>query len=162
MGDGEKPPSSTVEAPRGMYPGRLDEKGRLKVPAALQKYFESLPEKKLFVTSLDKRTAAIYPIAVWRTIEEFFDNHHEDPEAAETVSFTANHLGSEVEMDGQGRILFNTELRRIVELEGTELHLYSYRGHIEVLNDKLFQERAQRADANASSALTSLRKAGMR
>ena len=62
-----------------MYPGRLDEKGRLKVPAALQKYFESLAEKKLFVTSLDKRTAAIYPIAVWRTIEEFFDNQKEGP-----------------------------------------------------------------------------------
>lgn len=162
MEEGGKPQSPTVEAPRGMYPGRLDEKGRLKVPAALQRYFESLPEKKLFVTSLDRRTAAIYPIAVWRTIEEFFDNYHENPQAADTTFFTATQLGSEVEMDAAGRILFNSELRRVVKLEATELHVYSYRGHIEVLTDEIFKEREQNATANASSALDVLRKAGLR
>ena len=145
-----------------MYPGRLDDKGRLKVPTALQKYFESLPEKKLFVTSLDRRTAAIYPIAVWRTIEEFFDNYHENPQAAETTSFNANQLGSEVEMDSQGRILFNSDLRRIVKLENTELHLYSYWGHFEVLTDAICQEKEQNATVNAPSALETLRKAGLR
>ena len=145
-----------------MYPGRLDDKGRLKVPAALQKYFESLPEKKLFVTSLDRRTAAIYPIAAWRATEEFFDNYHENPQAAEATFFTANQLGSEVEMDGQGRILFNSDLRRVVKLENTELHLYSYRGHIEVLTDQIFSEREQNATVNASSSIDVLRKAGLR
>ena len=145
-----------------MYPGRLDEKGRLKVPAALQRYFESLPEKKLFVTSMDRRTAAIYPISAWRATEEFFDNYHADPDAAEAVAFTANLLGSEVEMDGQGRILFNSDLRRVVKLEGTELHLYASRGHIEVLTDALFQERDQNATVNVVSALGTLRKAGLR
>jgi MraZ protein len=160
--DGGKPESPRVEAPRGMYPARLDDKGRLKVPAALQKYFESLPDKKLFVTSMDRRTAAIYPIAAWRATEEFFDNYHEDPGAAETTFFIANQLGSEVEMDGQGRILFNSDLRRVVKLEGTELHLYAYRGHIEVLTDAIYLEREQNATANASSAVTVLRKAGLR
>jgi len=157
-----KPQSTTIEAPRGMYPGRLDEKGRLKVPATLQKYFESLPEKKLFVTSMDRRTAAIYPISVWRTTEEFFDRYHEDPQAAEDIFFAATQLGSEVEMDGQGRILFNSELRRVVKLEGTELHLYAYRGHIEVLTDAIYQEREQSSAVNATSALAVLRKAGLR
>jgi len=151
-----------TEAPRGMYPGRLDDKGRLKVPSALQRYFESLPEKKLFVTSLDRRTAAIYPIAAWRATEEFFEKYCEDPDAAEAISFIANQLGSEVEMDGQGRILFNSDLRRVVGLEGTELHLYSYRGHIEVLTDAIFQEREQKANVNAVPALTVLKKAGLR
>jgi len=160
--DGGNPQSPTIEAPRGMFPGRLDDKGRLKVPAALQKYFESLPEKKLFVTSLDRRTAAIYPIAVWRTIEEFFDNYNDDPDAAANISFNANHLGSEVEMDAAGRILFNSELRRVVKLESTGLHLYSYRGHIEVLTDDIFNEREQNATTNASTNLTVLLKAGLR
>jgi DNA-binding transcriptional regulator/RsmH inhibitor MraZ len=150
------------QAPKGMYDGRLDDKGRLRLPGVLQKYFESLPEKKLFVTSLDRRTAAIYPIAVWRATEEFFDNYHEDPDAAETVFFNANQLGQEVEMDGQGRILFNTELRRVVKLENTELHFYAYRGHIEVLPDDMFKEREQNATVKAVSAVGILKKAGLR
>jgi DNA-binding transcriptional regulator/RsmH inhibitor MraZ len=144
-----------------MYPGRLDEKGRLKCPAALQRYFESLSEKKLFVTSLDRRTAAIYPIAAWRATEEFFDNYHDDPQAAESIFFIANQLGSEVEMDAAGRILFNSDLRKVVKLEG-ELHMYSYRGHIEVLTEEIYKEREQGSTVNASTALTTLRKAGLR
>jgi MraZ protein len=157
----EQPQSSAVEAPRGMYPGRLDEKGRLKVPAALQRYFESLPEKKLFVTSLDRRTAAIYPIGAWRATEQFFDNYHDDPQAAEDISFIANRFGSEVEMDAAGRILFNSDLRKVVKLEG-ELHMYSYRGHIEVLTEEIYNERELGSTVNAVTALNTLRKAGLR
>jgi MraZ protein len=145
-----------------MYPGRLDDKGRLKVPAVLQKYFESLPEKKLFVTSLDRRTAAIYPIAAWRTTEEFFDNYHENPQAAKVVHFTANKLGSEVEPDSQGRILFNSDLRRVLKLEGTELYLYAYRGHIEVMTDAIYQELDQTSEVEAVGSLETLQKAGLR
>jgi MraZ protein len=145
-----------------MYPGRLDDKGRLKLPSVLQKYFDSLPDKRLFITSLDRRTAAIYPIAAWRTTEQFFDNYHENPQAAEAVFFNANQLGSEVEMDGQGRVLLNSDLRRVVKMEGTELHMYAYRGHIEILTDEIFKEREQNASVNAASALDVLRKAGMR
>jgi MraZ protein len=157
-----KPQLPTVEAPRGMYPGRLDDKGRVKVPAALQKYFESLPEKKFFVTSLDRRTAVIYPIATWRAMEELFDNFNDNPEAAESVFFNANQLGSEVEMDGQGRMLFNSDLRRVVKLEGTELHVYWFRGHLEVLTDEVFKEREQNATVNASPALSVMRRAGLK
>lgn len=154
--------SSVMEAPRGMYPGRLDDKGRIKIATALQKYLESLADKKFFVTSLDRRTAAIYPIATWRATEEFFDNYTEDPDAAENIYFTATRLGSEVEMDAQGRMLFNSELRRVVKLEGTELHLYWYRGHVEVLPDDVFNERELNAAANAVPALRTLRKAGLK
>ena len=144
-----------------MYPGRLDEKGRLRVPAALQRYFESLPEKKLFVTSLDRRTAAIYPIAVWRATEQFFDNYHDNPKAAQKVFFTANRLGSEVEMDAAGRILFNSDLRQVVKLDGG-LHMYSYRGHIEVLTEEIFNERELGSTEDAETALEILQKAGLR
>src|SRR5579864_2013777 len=98
-----------------MYPARLDDKGRMKLPSVFQEYFQtlaSLGEKKLFVTSLDRRIAQIYPPGVWRQNEQFFDNYLEDPELAEKVAFNAADLGSEAEMDSQGRIVFSTELRR--------------------------------------------------
>jgi MraZ protein len=135
-----------------MYPGRLDDKGRLKLPSVLQKYFDSLPEKKLFVTSLDRRTAAIYPIAAWRTTEQFFDNYHKDPKAAKTVFFNANKFGSEVEPDSQGRVLFNSDLRKVLKLESSELHMYAYRGHIEVMTDEIYQEQDKVSEETAVSA----------
>lgn len=74
-----------TEPPRGTYPARLDDRGRLKLPASFQQYFSALPEQKLFVTSLDRRIAEIYPIAAWRENEAFFETYTEDPEAVSTL-----------------------------------------------------------------------------
>src|SRR5579863_10592220 len=132
-----------VEPPRGMYPSRLDDKGRLKLPAAFQQYFSALREKKLYVTSLDRRTAQIYPMEVWRGNEKFFENYRDDVRLARHVAFNAADLGSETEMDAQGRILFSPELRRELGIEDKPVHLYAYKGHIEVLSEEIYQERKQ-------------------
>ncbi len=58
--------NAPVEPPNGRYNGKLDEKGRLKLPACFQEYLATIPEKGLFVTSIDRSTAQIYPIAAWR------------------------------------------------------------------------------------------------
>ena len=80
-----------------MYPARLDEKGRLKLPERFQRYLGDLPEKKLFVTSLDRHMATVYPIAIWRDNENLFASHRENPKVVKNVWFTAQELGSEAE-----------------------------------------------------------------
>ena len=65
MEDGPSQPQK-LEPPDGMYPARMDDRGRVKLPAAFQEYLNSLDDKKLFVTSLDRRIAQIYPIRAWR------------------------------------------------------------------------------------------------
>src|SRR5579864_2322156 len=110
--DDQSREAKPVEPPRGMYDCRLDDKGRLKLPAQFQHFINSLTEKSLFVTSLDRRIAQIYPIAVWRENEKFFETYKDDPRLARGVAFNAADLGSEVEMDAQGRVLFSPELRR--------------------------------------------------
>ena len=129
-----------VEPPRGMYPSRLDDKGRAKMPAAFQQFFAALREKKLFVTSLDRRIAQIYPMAVWRQNEKFFDSYRDDPRLARNVAFNAADLGAEAEMDAQGRILFSPELRRELGIENAPVRLFAYRGRIEVLSEKLYED----------------------
>ncbi len=62
-----------------MYPGRVDDKGRLKLPVGFQQYIAGLPEKKLFVTSLDRRIGQIYPIANWRENKKFLYEYRESP-----------------------------------------------------------------------------------
>ncbi len=146
-----------------MYPAKLDDKGRLKLPTIFQQYFNSLPEAgKLFVTSLDGRTGQIYPISGWRNNQELFEQYTEDPEALQELLFNAQDLGSEVEMDGQGRLTVNPELRRELDLQGQELHLYAYKGRIEILTEAIYQERKLRARPNAAENVRKLEKAGMK
>lgn len=144
-----------------MYPGRLDDKGRVKLPTAFQQYFAALREKTLFVTSLDRRIAQIYPIGVWRSNEEFFEKYHDDPRAARNVAFNAADLGAEAEMDGQGRVLFSPELRRELGIENAPVRLFAHKGRIEVLSEAIYEERKRQASQTAQEDLTKLEAAGL-
>ncbi len=144
-----------------MYPGRLDDKGRVKLPTAFQQFFTALPEKKLFVTSLDRRIAQIYPMPVWRQNEKFFDAYRDDPKVARNVAFNAADLGAETEMDSQGRILFSPELRRELGIENQAVRLFAYRGRIEVLSEKIYEERKHQASQAPADDVAKLEAAGL-
>jgi MraZ protein len=150
-----------LEPPRGMYPARLDDKGRLKLPTSFQEFFAALREKKLFVTSLDRRIAQIYPIAMWRENEKFFDSYREDPRIARNVAFNAADLGAESEMDAQGRVLFSPELRRELGIENQAVRVFAYRGRVEVLSEKLYEERRREAAQTAAEDVSKLEAAGL-
>ena len=150
-----------VEPPRGMYPSRLDDKGRLKLPTAFQQYFSALREKKLFVTSLDGRTAQVYPMEVWRGNEKFFENYRDDVPLARKISFNAADLGAESEMDGQGRILFSPELRRELGIENQPVRLFAYRGRIEILTEAMYLERKSDARKIEPDGVSKLEAAGL-
>lgn len=158
-GQENRPP---VEPPRGMYPARLDDKGRMKFPAVFQEYIKALAEPKLFVTSLDRRIARIYPLAEWRVNEKIFDEYLEEPDDAANIAFNAQDLGAETEMDGQGRIGFSPELRRELKLEDAPVHLWAYKGHIEVLSEEIYQQRRQQASTANADAVKKLQRAGLR
>jgi MraZ protein len=160
--EGKSAANPPVEPPRGMYPARLDDKGRLKIPTAFQQFFNSIPERKLFVTSLDRRIAQIYPMAVWRENEKFFETYRANPGAAQNIAFNAADLGADAEMDGQGRITFNPELRRELDLEGHELHLFAFKGRVQVLTEAIYQERKRRASQAAAENLEVLEMEGLR
>lgn len=149
------------EPPRGMYPSRLDDKGRCKMPAAFQQYLSALSEKRLFVTSLDRRIAQIYPMEVWRQNEKFFENYRENPSLAKKIAFNAADLGVEAEMDAQGRITFPPELRRELALEDQTIRLYAYKGRIEILSERIYEERKREALATDPKDVETLEVAGL-
>lgn len=144
-----------------MYPGRLDDKGRCKMPAAFQQFLSALSEKKLFVTSLDRRIAQIYPIEVWRQNEKFFESYRENPGLAKKVAFNAADLGAEAEMDAQGRITFHPDLRRELKLEDQTIRLHAYKGRIEVLSERIYEERKREGVATDPKDVETLESAGL-
>lgn len=151
-----------VEPPRGNYPARVDEKGRLKLPAVVHQYLTELGEEKVFITSLDLRTARIYPISVWKQNEELFEQASDDPQAAEDVAFMANHLGADAEVDGQGRVLMPQELRRALSMENEAVWLACYKGRINVYGKQVYEERRVRAMTNLEQKLVALEKRGLK
>ncbi len=153
-----------IDPPLGRYSGKLDDKGRLKLPVRMQEYIEALPDRRrLFVTSLNRRTAVIYPIGLWRENLKFFETFKKDPKASKVVWFTANDLGTEETMDGQGRVLLNSDLRTALKLEDkAQLHMYTDNGHIELITDSIYQEMRLQSEQEAPDAVEKLLSEGMR
>jgi DNA-binding transcriptional regulator/RsmH inhibitor MraZ len=80
-----------LEAPRGAPQTRVDDKGRLKLPAAIGQYLEAFGERRVFVTTLNTSTALIYPISVWRETEKMLQEPGEDADLRADLAFIANH-----------------------------------------------------------------------
>jgi DNA-binding transcriptional regulator/RsmH inhibitor MraZ len=100
---------------------------------------------------------------LWRGNLKLMNSRRDLRDAVRTVRFIAEHYGSEVEMDAQGRITLNPELRRTLGLENQGLHLNAdTSGKIEIMTDSLYEEERKRAERLKIEAdLDILREAGL-
>ena len=55
---------------RGNIPARVDEKGRLKLPADFKRWFDEVYGPQFYITSKDGESAEIWPLKEWEEIEE--------------------------------------------------------------------------------------------
>jgi MraZ protein len=51
---------------RGNHPTRVDEKGRLKLPAEFKRLVDERYGTQFYITSKDGRRAEIYPLSEWQ------------------------------------------------------------------------------------------------
>jgi MraZ protein len=150
-----------IEPPRGMSPVRLDERGRMKLPVPFKAYLDQFPEKKLWVTSLDRTIGRIYPLLIWRETEKFLDAMTEDPELAERLAFNAADLGEELELDGQGRLIIPVALRKQLGIEDQTVRLRVFRGYIEILSESMYTELLSASSSSSKDDLVKATKMGM-
>ena len=103
---------------RGNHPTRVDEKGRLKVPAEFKRLIDEKYSTQFYITSLDGNVAQVYPFEEWQRIEQKLTSlSNFNPTKKKLLSRT-NYYGQLVEMDGQGRLLIPSLLRDSAELKG--------------------------------------------
>ena len=155
------PIEPTSEPPNGMYKGRVDDKGRLKLPVGFQQYIAGLPEKKLFVTSLDRRIGQLYPIKIWRGNKDFLLQFRDNPKAVQRISFNAQDLGADTEMDSQGRVQLPPEMRRELGIENQTVRLFAHKGRIQIMSEAMYEEQKREAAVSAAEDLDVLERAGM-
>jgi MraZ protein len=153
---------SNVEPPHSIAQARVDDKGRLKLPAEFLEYLKKLGVDKVFITTVDRELARIYPISVWKANEFLFANAGDLAELAEDVAYVAKVFGGDSEIDAQGRVLMPAALRRELALESQTVFLDCYNGRINVAGKSVHDERIHRAMANLGEKVKTLEKKGLK
>ncbi len=103
---------------RGNHPTRVDEKGRLKVPADHKHVVDERYGQVFYITSRDGKTAEVYPMDEWERIEQAaLKNPTSNPVVKKFLEVT-NYYGQVVELDGQGRLLLPALIREKASLKG--------------------------------------------
>ena len=150
-----------VKAPRIIFRAKLDDRGRIKLSTPIFEYFKKMGITEIFLTSVDRRIALLYPMAMWDENEKMLTGNTKNPGESRIVLFNAHDLGEETELDSQGRVTVNAHLRRELELEG-ELCLQVVNGRVEIYPAKIYEERKAAALKQAPAALDVLERDGFR
>jgi MraZ protein len=118
---------------RGNIPTRVDEKGRLKLPADFKRLIDEHYGANFFITSRDGKKAEIWPMKEWQKIEaKLADVPNSDPGKKKFLSRT-NYYGQVAEMDTQGRLLIPQLLREAAKLDG-DSDVIGMPDHLEIVN----------------------------
>ena len=103
---------------RGNHPTRVDEKGRLKVPAEFKRLIDEKYGTQFYITSLDGKVAQVYPFEEWQRIEEKLAKLSNFNPTKKKFLNRTNYYGQLVEIDGQGRVLIPALLRESAKIQG--------------------------------------------
>ena len=123
---------------RGNHPTRVDEKGRLKLPAEFKRRVDELYGPQFYITSLDGKRAQIYPLKEWEKIEEKLAAIPSMNPAKKKYLDVTNYYGQMAEMDAQGRLLIPQLLRETAKVTG-EVVVFGVQTFLEVVNHDSFR-----------------------
>ena len=121
---------------RGNHAATVDDKGRVKIPAA---FLESLREygNKFYVTSENGDYARVYPMTVWNEIEAKLEKLSSHNRTKQRFLTRTNYFGQLVELDSQGRILVPPILREAAQMKG-EVDVLGHLNYLEIWNHSRF------------------------
>ena len=136
---------------RGNYTVRMDEKGRIKLPAAYRRYIDENYGSEFYVTSLTGDCARLYPMQEWLGIEEKLQSRGTMDAAVRKFLDRTNYFGQLADMDAQGRILVHPLLRQSAELVG-DVAVLGYLQYLEVWELDKFKARMEAQPYTAEDA----------
>jgi MraZ protein len=107
---------------RGTLEAKVDEKGRLKLPADFMKLIvEKNYGSRFFITSRDGQSTEIWPMPEWEKEEEKKAALPEDDAAKTTWMRVVNYFGGDVEIDKQDRLMLPRKIRERFNLVNAEV-----------------------------------------
>jgi MraZ protein len=140
---------------RGNHPTRVDEKGRLKIPADFKRVVDELYGAQFFITSVNGERAQIWPMPEWQKKEDLALNSRDV--AVKMWLDRTSYYGQVAEMDAQGRVLIPQVLRESAKTVG-DVVVFGKLNYLEVANHDLFRAKleAEPLTAEDEAALAAL------
>ena len=129
---------------RGNHPTRVDEKGRLKMPAEFKRRVDEIYGPQFFITSMDGKRAQVYPLKEWEQIESSLAKMSPMDPVRKKFQDVTNFYGQMAEMDAQGRVLIPQKLRELAKVTG-EVNVLGSQTLLEVVNAELFDAEMKKA-----------------
>ena len=124
---------------RGNHPAKVDEKGRLKIPAAFKQLLEAQNDIQFYITSQDGKSAEIWPLREWEKREaQLAEFSTLDDAVAKYLNLTS-YYGQQVEIDNQGRVLLPQVLRDKASLD-SDVVVFGKATCLEVHNKAIFEQ----------------------
>lgn len=132
----------------GHAPAKVDEKGRLKIPAGFRKLIEDKFGGDCFITSRDGEKALIYPMPVWADFHARLAKVPSASVAKTKLLELMNYYGQVSTIDAQGRVLVPTILRNVAGISDDVVVLGST-DHLIVWNGERLGRRMTEATMTA-------------
>ncbi len=125
---------------RGNALAKVDEKGRLKLPAGFRAVVEPKFGREFFVTSLRGDSVRVYPMQTWLELEERLKRAPSLNPRVIKFKNAVNYYGQSAVMDAQGRILLHPLVREKAGTVG-EVAVLGQQDFLEVWNREVFETR---------------------
>jgi MraZ protein len=123
---------------RGNHTARVDEKGRLKLPAEFKRRVDEAYGPQFYITSRDGKRAEIYPIREWEKVEEKLATIPSMNPARKKFLDVTNYYGQMAELDAAGRLLLPQILRESARVT-SEVVVLGSQTYLEVVNHDDFK-----------------------
>jgi MraZ protein len=137
---------------RGINAITIDGKGRLAVPTRYRDALLSAQEKSLFVVTIDTEETCLllYPIEQWQVIEDRLQRLPSFNVAARRIQRLLIGHATDVELDGNGRVLLPPLLRDYAHLD-KRIVMIGQGNKFEIWDEILWQARREQWLAEEAS-----------
>ena len=136
---------------RGSFPTRVDDKGRLKMPADFKREMDE--EQEFYITSQDGKRAQLYPMAEWQKKEEILKTIPSTNPAKIRFLAVTSRFGAVTRMDSQGRLLLPSRLREAASVTG-DVVVVGTQEMLEVVDSALFEQESAPLTAEELNTLS--------
>ena len=142
---------------RGTQEAKIDEKGRLKLPADFMKLIvEKNYGSQFFITSRDGKVAEVWPMPEWEKEEQKKADLPEDDLAKLTWLEFVNGWGGVAEIDKQDRLMLPRKIRERFNLVNEEVDVTGFQRYLVVRSQRMAEERLDRMVTPANSSVMSI------
>jgi MraZ protein len=154
------PGKGTAGMFRGRYDHRIDEKGRLSLPARFREILIKQYDESLFLTSsVEQDNLRIYPLRSWEEVEKRLAELPTHDAVYEALVYQASFYGHECSLDSAGRVLVPQMLRERVGLQ-EEVTLIGKLNYIQIWDRKRATAKAAEIDAMSRDLMKAAAKVG--